>query len=320
MFDTNYVYIFIMLLVSGFLYRRFVDKLNDHDDLRHYNLIKKYLLNDSPIAKSTKPILWVHVPYEINSRSWDSFYSRNNSNLNQPYQYITIQSIVNHCGKSFNICLIDDNSFNALIPGWTPELSKMGDPLKEKIRYLGLINLIYHYGGIIVPSSFLCIKNLKDLYDTGVNNDLPFICENVSKNKDVPFLPDPSFMGATKNNEVIENYKFFMERLVSRDFTDESVFLDEKNKWCFQEVNNNNMNLISGKKIGTITNTDKPVIIQDLLGRDYIDFNNNLFGIYIPQKELLRRTAYNWFCYLKEDELLNSEMIISKYMVLSHAQ
>lgn len=111
-----------------------------------------------------------------------------------------------------------------------------------------------------------------------------------------------------------------MERLVSRDFTDESVFLDEKNKWCFQEVNNNNMNLISGKKIGTITNTDKPVIIQDLLGRDYIDFNNNLFGIYIPQKELLRRTAYNWFCYLKEDELLNSEMIISKYMVLSHAQ
>ena len=93
MFDTNYVYIFIMLLVSGFLYRRFVDKLNDHDDLRHYNLIKKYLLNDSPIAKSTKPILWVHVPYEINSRSWDSFYSRNNSNLNQPYQYITIQKI-----------------------------------------------------------------------------------------------------------------------------------------------------------------------------------------------------------------------------------
>ena len=102
MFDINYVYMFILLIVSGFLYRRFVDKYNQHDEYRQYNLIKKYLLNDSALAKSKKPILWIHVPYELNSRSWDSFYSRTNSKLNQPYQYITIQSIVNHCGKSFH--------------------------------------------------------------------------------------------------------------------------------------------------------------------------------------------------------------------------
>ena len=41
-----------------------------------------------------------------------------------------------------------------------------------------------------------------------------------------------------------------------------------------------------------------------------------MYGINIPSKELINRTAYNWFCYLKECELLSSDMIISKHMVL----
>ena len=319
MFDINYLYIFILLIVSGFLYRRFMDKFNEHDELRQYKLIKKYLLNDSALAKSTKPIIWVHIPYELNARSWDSFYSRTNTNLNQPYQYLCIKSVVEKCGKSFNICLIDDNSFNVLIPGWTTELSHVGSPLKEKIRYLAMVNLIYHYGGIMVPSSFLCLKNLNSLWNTGTQNDSPFICENKSNNKNIQFLPDPLFIGSPKNNEIIDKYRKFLERNVSKDYTAESIFLDDNNKWCYQSVCKNEMKLISGEMVGTKTESGKLVRIQDLLGRDYVDFNEKMYGIYIPSKELINRTAYNWFCYLKECELLSSDMIISKYMVLSNA-
>ena len=71
--------------------------------------------------------------------------------------------------------------------------------------------------------------------------------------------------------------------------------------------------------IGIKTKSGKLVRIQDLLGRDYVDFNDEMYGIYIPGKELLSRTAYNWFCYLKECDVLSSDMIISKYFVLSNA-
>lgn len=319
MFDINYVYMFILSIVSGFLYRRFVEKYNESEELRHYDLIKKYLLNDSPIAKSIKPIIWIHIPYSLNARSWESFYSRLNNNLNQPYLYLTIKSIVDKCGDSFNICLIDDNSFNVLIPGWDASLSMVGNPVKEKLRYLAMIKLIYYYGGVTVPVSFLCLKDLISLWNDGTQHDKPFVCENKSKNKDIEFLPDPYFIGALKENDTIEKYVKFLERNISKDYTEESLFLNDNSKWCYNEVCNNNIHLVSGKLIGTKTDDDKSLTVQDLLGREYINFNCNMFGINIPDKEILSRTAYSWFCYLKECEILKSEMIISKYFILANS-
>ena len=39
MFSLEYIYTLIILMGSGFLYRRFIDKY-DNDDLREYKLIK----------------------------------------------------------------------------------------------------------------------------------------------------------------------------------------------------------------------------------------------------------------------------------------
>ena len=41
-----------------------------------------------------------------------------------------------------------------LLPEWTPELDKIGDPLREKVRYLGMMQLLYHYGGLFCSSIF----------------------------------------------------------------------------------------------------------------------------------------------------------------------
>ena len=63
---------------------------------RDYKAIRDILEEQrDDLAQSKKPIVWIHIPYEINSRSWDSFYSRNSENLNQPYLYLTIESIIN---------------------------------------------------------------------------------------------------------------------------------------------------------------------------------------------------------------------------------
>ena len=76
----------------------------------------QYLLDDDTLGKSKKPILWIHVPYEYNSRNWLSFGSRSAFDLNQPYLYLTVKTIIKNCDESFKIVMIDDGSFEKLIP------------------------------------------------------------------------------------------------------------------------------------------------------------------------------------------------------------
>ena len=106
---TNLFILFLILIVLGFLYRRYEDKLMREDKSNTYEAIQKYLLDGVSLAKSKKPILWIHIPYEYNTRQWVSFGSRSSFDLNQPYLYLTIRSIIKHCEDSFTICIFDDN-------------------------------------------------------------------------------------------------------------------------------------------------------------------------------------------------------------------
>ena len=91
-------------------------------------------------------------------------------------------------------------------------------------------------------------------------------------------------------------------------------FLGDFNKWCVQAISSKQMNLISGNLIGTKDSNNKPITCEMLLGENYLDINENIVGIYIPGKEILSRTALNWFCYLDEDKILTGKFVISKWL------
>jgi len=114
---VKYIFVMLLLFVLGFVFEKYKKTEAKRDKMDQYELIKKYLLNDSTLARSDKPILWIHVAFETNARWWPHFASRNTECFNQPYQYLTIKSIVDKCGDSFNVCLLDDKSFNKIIPG-----------------------------------------------------------------------------------------------------------------------------------------------------------------------------------------------------------
>ena len=40
-------------------------------------------------------------------------------------------------------------------------------------------------------------------------------------------------------------------------------------------------------------------------------------GLYIPHEQLIKRTKYNWYCRLSEEEVLNCQVFISYYMLSS---
>ena len=65
--------------------------------------------------------------------------------------------------------------------------------------------------------------------------------------------------------------------------------------------------------IGIKTTCGKIITVDELTNEDYIDFSSNIYGIYLPIDDFLNRTKYNWFPVMSIEELLESNMIISKY-------
>ena len=326
---TTYLLAFVFLVAFGILFQKYLEKKARNIGPDNYNDVKQYLLSESSLAKSKKPIMWIYTPYEYNSRDWLSFGSRSSYNLNQPYLNLCVRSIIKHCDKSFTICIVDDNSFAKLIPGWNIDLSVIGDPIVSNVRQLAMAKLIYNYGGMSVPISFLCFKDLIDMYDRGISStndnkgiNKMFVCENVNTNISATnnqFYPDTSFIGAKKNTPKLKEFIDHMQRLISGDYTAQIEFLGNFDKWANKHVNNKSINMIPGTDVGVKTMENKPVLVDDLLGEDYIKLHDGMYGIWIPAASILKRRNYEWFARLNNEQIFQGKFILAKYFVLAIA-
>ena len=316
----QYALYFIVITVIGILYDKYKTKQSKKENKANHDLIRKYLLNENALSGS-KPIIWIHVEHELNSRQWLSFGSRNSTQLNQPYLYITIQSIINNSGNDFNVCLIDDNSFTKLLPGWSIDLEHVADPMRAHLRNLALTKILYYYGGMLVPSSYLALQPLRQLYDEGMASGEIFVVQtNPTSNVAtyVTSFPNHLFMGCSKEQPLMKEIMLYIEHLDSRDYTNEQDFLGQINRTYFKEIMEQKVTTICGKKVGTITANNKPVYIDELLGSSYLNLSENVQGIYIPQGQLLKRVKYGWFVRSSPEQIYQSNTVLGKYMLLSN--
>lgn len=326
MFSSNkmnqYLMMFGIVVICSYIGNRLNQSFQNKDE---YDLIKKYLLNESPLYGFNRPKIWIHSKYEVNSRKWKDFYSRNTTDLNQPYIHLTIKTIINHCGNDFNICLIDDDTFSKLIPSWDIDLTNVAEPMKSQYRELGMMQLLYYYGGMVLPNSTICLKNLKDFYNEGILGNKPFVCENINRcvnllkqKQKLLFTPDISFMGAPKNDETIKELIEFMKKTYSSPhFSSETDFLGVTSQWCIEAIQQNKMNLVLGQRIGVKTQNRKQILLENLIEEDYLDLAGDTVAIYIPREEILNRPKYQWFAVMSGEEILKTNMIVSKYLQAS---
>ena len=124
-------------------------------------------------------------------------------------------------------------------------------------------------------------------------------------------------MGCQKNSEIIKELIIYLEGLISSDFTDESTFLGCINRKCYEFVYQNKIQMIDGKYIGIKDINCNSIIIDNLLQNSYIEFDNNLQGILIPDKDILKRFKYQWFARLSPEQVCDSNTQLGKYFSLN---
>ena len=314
----TFAFIFVVSYV-GNLYRETLATQSSDE----YDLIRKYLLNDSPLYGYNKPKLWIHTKYEYNARVWESFGSRSSTNLNQPFIHLCIKSIIGNCSDDFNIVLIDDEAFSKIIPNWDiDDITSLAEPMRTRVREVGLATLLYIYGGMVVPNTFVCTQPLYDLYNDGTDKNKFFVFENInntcSKTRDgrtQTFVPDNFFMGAKKDNLVVRNY---IDYIKLHGFHPHSSGDFEFNTnlvyWFNDKQSQGEVNIVNGALIGVKDKKKRPVMIEDLFEEDYLPLHPNIYGVYIPGDRVLLRHKYNWFAAISEIELLSQNAFICKVM------
>ena len=298
--DTKWIILILFSLIANYMYYEYKQSEETFESNEHYQLVSDYFLDK---GNKKKPILWIHTSTEMNARNWESFYSRNSKKLNQPYLQMTMKSIYDKCKDSFNICLINDESFTSLL-SWNIDLNDLADPMKSHYRTLGLSMILEEYGGILVPQSFLCTKDLKPL-----SKESFFAIENHNRgvtHDQRTYFPDTVFMGCKKKNETMSRFVKYQEELY-KDKTEQSDFIGNVSLWLQRQK----CTIIDGSWIGIKKVDQSPVSLAELLGTSPIDLLPH-YGVLFSQEEILTRPKYSWFARMSTEQILESPIYFSK--------
>tara|TARA_Y100001970_G_scaffold215428_1_gene263569 strand:- start:3335 stop:4240 length:906 start_codon:yes stop_codon:yes gene_type:complete len=300
------------------MYRQKLEKDGELDEIL---LIKKYLYNESTLANSKKPLLWLHINFDVNARWWSNFNSRNSTCLNQPYLYLTIKSIIDKCANDFQIVIINDETFEKILPTWNIKLNNLPDPLRSHLRELAYMKVLHRYGGLCIPPSFICFQSFDSIFKTSLQICDVFIGELVCKsvlNEDVSFFPSNQIIGCKKESAVMENYIKYLEKQVSDDYTNEMEFNKPNDQWLYNQILQKNVVVLDGKLFGIKNSNNEIIGIEKLMGDSDCEISNGAIGVYVPSKEILQRTKYQWFARMDVKQVLESNTMIGRYLLLSN--
>ena len=131
------------------------------------------------------------------------------------------------------------------------------------------------------------------------------------------YIADVQFMGAPPNSPEMGALVEFMTNLTETDKTAQADFLGTIGQWCDA---NERITKISAAVIGACTGSarSKPIMLEDLMSNQYLSLSPHAYGIYIPSAEILSRTKYAWFANLSKEQVLESNTIIGKYLMIAN--
>jgi hypothetical protein len=284
----------IIVLISAFGHQINV-YFDNHAKKDEFELIGKFLQPDN-YHVNKKPTIWVH--------------SRNE--LHIPYVQCCIDCIKKYNEEFFTIRVINDESFNQLIPFWKTDKNRRNVSFD---RMYGMTLLLYLYGGIVVPHTFLCMKTLHFIYKDCIQSTIPFLFENNNKfdNKTsgplhyLLYVPDITFIGSVKDNIIIKEMLHYMTNKPDYLFTGDIHY------WCLKQQKEKKMILLDGSLIGVKDRQQKQITIDDWMINKEVMVVDGCLGIFIPHDQMEKRMQYRYFLSLDIQDILALSIALSAF-------
>jgi len=189
------------------------------------------------------------------------------------------------------------------------------------MRKLAKLKLLKKYGGMIIPSSTIVFKDLKKMHEIYLSNNNFYCGEFINKNitcDKIEYFPSMKLIGSKKEGKTICKLVNKYENIVSKDHTMEKDLLADIEMQLNNSCKQGNTNLINGKLIGTKTDCNKRILIDDLMSDNHINIAKQINCLCIDYEELKKRVKYNWFLKLDKHEIFKSNTQLGKYLLISH--
>jgi hypothetical protein len=106
--------------------------------------------------------------------------------------------------------------------------------------------------------------------------------------------------------------------ITARDQTEDMDFTGETTRWWLakQASTPSAVSLVPPEELGVKTTTNKAILIEELLADVDVPISPTAAGMYIPDREILKRSKYQWFARLSPKQVLESNTLIGKYILL----
>ena len=260
------------------------------------------------------PTMWLYYDQsDVNSRYWSDFGARSSRVLNTPYLNLCYESIVRNNGRRFTVKVLAGLSDVALLLGGWNELPK---PLQNPIAPVGEAELNYiratilrRFGGLWVNPSSIFLKPLPELKDNivffGTDKDESYSDKNGTT------VPGIDVLFSPKKNEAL--FLELEELALARIIKQEGGKQFRKDiKWDLLEIlDNYDIEYIPNAEFARKSN-GRRIQLEDLLGSSDIVVPEKAVYAPLDWEELQRRRNFGWFLRLSENQILESELLVTK--------
>jgi hypothetical protein len=297
---TVYLVLFIVLFL--FLnYNYYKQKKRDFiverkkDELQ----LEEFFYHSDILSRSKRRKIWIYIPLEKNSRQWESFGSRTSTHMNLSIMNLCIKSIIDWCAQTYDIILFTDQDISEILKSKL-DLSTFSGDVLEKQRELYILEILYEYGGVLLPPTLYMRNNMKqqDVLDRW------YVCDVYNNHHESmeKHLPSAVITGVPAKDPQIRQYIDYLAR-------------DLKEEYTCNYFKTHSIFVLDGSVFGMKTKTNESITLDDLMSNQKLKLPEFNIGLYMPYRELLDRNLYKWYCKMSEKQVLETHCAFSYYML-----
>jgi hypothetical protein len=269
---------------------------------------------------SKLPVVWIYLnSSDVNSRSWYDFMDRSSRVMNLPFLNLCYETIVKHTKGHYRVEVISGlPDLAGRLGGW----EALPEPLRNPDAFINGAELSWiraavlaKFGGLWVSPSTVWIRDLKPMPKDkvvffGMNVDETYATKTSPPAFDVIWSPKPEHPVWVEWEKVVRERLNF--RVGGSEFRQDAQADFEKMEKQFPEE----IQVIRLPEISRKGPNRRRIELEDLIttsGSTHASFNIPEDAMYlpIPLEELLQREKFGWFLRMSEDQILESDMVIS---------